>query len=51
MPGPGLPFEETLAAASPDLPREMVKGFAQRMIDPEAETLRGRGMGRSARSE
>jgi hypothetical protein len=32
---PGARFEETLASASPDVLREMIKGFAQRMMDAE----------------
>ena len=45
VPVPGVPFEETLASASPDLLREMIKGFAQRMMDAEVETLCGAGYG------
>jgi hypothetical protein len=45
VPVPGVPFEETLTAASPDLLREMVKGFAQRMMDAEVEQLCGAGYG------
>ena len=41
---PGVAFEETLASASPDLLREMIKGFAQRM-DAEVEQLRGAAYG------
>ena len=37
VPVPGARFEETLASASPDLLREMIKGFAQRMMDAEVE--------------
>jgi putative transposase len=33
VPVPGARFEETLASASPDVLREMIKGFAQRMMD------------------
>jgi transposase-like protein len=40
-----VPFEETLASASPDLLREMIKGFAQRMMDAEVEGLCGAGYG------
>ena len=40
VPVPGARFEEALESASPDLLREMIKGFAQRMDadveDPEA---------------
>jgi putative transposase len=45
VPVPGTPFEQTLAAASPDLLREMIKGFAQRMMDAEVEELCGAGYG------
>ena len=38
VPVPGARFEETLASASPDLLREMIKGFAQRMMDADIET-------------
>src|SRR6266571_9495513 len=37
VPVRGAQFEETLAAASPDLLREMIKGFAQRMMDADVE--------------
>src|SRR5215469_9622472 len=40
-----MQFEETLASASPDLLREMIKGFAQRMMDAEVEQLCGAGYG------
>jgi putative transposase len=45
VPVPGDSFEQTLAAASPDLLREMIRGFAQRMMDAEVETLCGAGYG------
>jgi putative transposase len=45
VPVPGASFEETLTSASPDLLREMVKGFAQRFMDAEVETLCGAGYG------
>ena len=45
VPVPGMPFEETLASAGPDLLREMIKGFAQRMMDAEAGGLCGAGYG------
>ena len=45
VPVPGARFEETLASASPDLLREMIKGFAQRMMDAEVEELCGAGYG------
>jgi putative transposase len=37
VPVPGAQFEETLASASPDLLREMIKRFAQRMMDADVE--------------
>jgi len=43
-------FEQTLTAASPDLLREMVRGFAQLMMDAEVEARAVPGTGRSARS-
>jgi transposase-like protein len=43
VPVPGARFEDTLSAASPDLLREMIKGFAQKMIDAEVEQLCGTG--------
>ena len=42
---PGRPLKETLTSASPDLLREMIKGFAQRMMDAEVEHLCGAGCG------
>jgi transposase-like protein len=45
VPVPGTSFEETLTSASPDLLREMIRGFAQRMMDAEIETLCGAGYG------
>src|SRR6202046_5032155 len=45
VPVPGAQFEETLASASPDLLREMIKGFAQRMMDAEVEGICGAGYG------
>jgi transposase-like protein len=45
VPVPGVTFEETLASASPDLLREMVKGFAQRMMDADVEAVCGAGYG------
>lgn len=38
-------FEQTLAKASPDMLREAVRGFAQRMMDAEVESARGAGYG------
>jgi putative transposase len=45
VPVPGAGFEEILTAASPDLLREMIKGFAQRMMDAGVETICGAGYG------
>ena len=45
VPVPGARFEETLASASPDLLREMIKGFAQRMMDADIETRCNAGYG------
>ena len=45
VPVPGAEFEQTLASASPDLLREMVRGFAQRMMDAEVEARCGAGYG------
>ena len=45
VPVPGARFEETLASASPDLLREMVKGFAQRMMDADVEVRCNAGYG------
>ena len=45
VPVPGAQFEETLESASPDLLREMVKGFAQRMMDADVEVRCNAGYG------
>jgi len=45
VPVPGQRFEDTLTSASPDLLREMIAGFAQKMMDAEVETLCGAGYG------
>ena len=45
VPVPGMQFEETLASASPDLLREMIKGFAQRMMDADVEVRCNAGYG------
>ena len=45
MPVPGAQFEETLASASPDLLREMIREFAQRMMDADVEVRCGAGYG------
>jgi hypothetical protein len=44
-PVPGGQFEETLAWASPDILREMVRGFAQRMMDADVEVRCNAGYG------
>jgi putative transposase len=41
----GERIEDTLASASPDLLREMIKGFAQRMMDAEVEEICGAAYG------
>jgi len=45
VPVPGDSFEQTLASASPDLLRAMVREFAQRMMDAEVEVRCGAGYG------
>jgi putative transposase len=45
VPVPGAQFEQTLASASPDLLREMIRSFAQRMMDAEVEEICGVGYG------
>src|SRR5947209_854668 len=45
VPVPGAQFEETLASASPDVLREMIRGFAQKMMDAEVEVRCGAGYG------
>ena len=45
VPVAGAQFEETLAAASPDVLREMVRAFAQKMMDAEVEVRCGAGYG------
>jgi hypothetical protein len=45
VPVPGDSFEQTLASASPDVLREMIRQFAQRMMDAEVETVCGAGYG------
>jgi len=45
VPFPGARFEETLASASPDVLREMIKGFAQRMMDADVEVRCNAGYG------
>jgi transposase-like protein len=48
VPVPGARFDETLASASPDVLREMIKGFAQRMMDAEVEVRCNAGYGEVA---
>lgn len=45
VPAAGDYVDETLAAASPDLLRTMIREFAQRMMDAEVEQLCGAGYG------
>src|SRR5439155_24814992 len=45
VPVPGVQFEETLAVASPDVLREMIRAFAQKVMDAEAEVACGAGYG------
>jgi putative transposase len=45
VPVPGDSFEQTLTAASPDLLREMIRAFAQKMMDAEVESACGAGYG------
>ena len=45
VPVPGARFEETLESASPDLLREMVMGFAQRVMDADVEVRCNAGYG------
>ena len=45
VPVPGAQFEETLASASPDVLREMIRGFAQKMMDADVEVRCNAGYG------
>jgi hypothetical protein len=45
VPVPGGSFEQTLASASPDVLREMVREFAQRMMDADVEVACNAGYG------
>ncbi len=45
VPVPGDSFEQALTAASPDLLREMIRAFAQKMMDAEVEVACGAGYG------
>jgi putative transposase len=45
VPVPGAQFEQTLASASPDMLREMIREFAQRMMDADVEIACNAGYG------
>ena len=45
VPVPGAQFEETLASASPDVLRGMIREFAQRMMDADVEVRCNAGYG------
>jgi putative transposase len=45
VPVPGESFEQTMMAQAPDLVREMVRAFAQKMMDAEVELACGAGYG------
>ena len=45
MPVSGESFEQALASASPDMLREMIREFAQRMMDADVEVRCGAGYG------
>src|ERR1700751_4911809 len=45
VPVPGAQFEETLASASPDVLRAMIREFAQRMMDADVEVVGNAGYG------
>src|SRR5438876_1177750 len=45
VPVPGAQFEQTLASASPDMLREMIREFAQRMMDADVEVACNAGYG------
>jgi len=45
VPVPGAEFEQTLATASPDVLREMIRAFAQQMMDAEVEVRCGAAYG------
>src|ERR1700761_5566505 len=45
VPVPGAQFEQTLASASPDMLREMIREFAQRMMDADVEVSCNAGYG------
>ncbi len=50
VPVAGEMFEQTLASASPDVLRAMVREFAQRMMDAEVEVRCGAGYGEVSRT-
>ena len=45
VPVSGESFEQTLASAGPDMLREMIREFAQRMMDADVEVRCGAGYG------
>ena len=45
VPVPGAQFEETLASASPDVLRGMIREFAQRIMDADVEVACNAGYG------
>jgi putative transposase len=45
VPVPGGSFEQTLASAGPDMLREMIRAFAQKMMDAGVEVACGAGYG------
>ncbi len=45
VPVPGESFQQTMMSASPDVLREMIRAFAQKMMDAEVETACGAGYG------
>src|ERR1700733_3731875 len=45
VPVAGTRFEDTLEPASPDLLRELIRGFAQQRMDAEVERIGGAGYG------
>jgi len=45
VPVPGARFEETLASASPEMLRGMIREFAQRMMDADVEVNCNEGYG------
>ena len=45
VPVPGAQFEETLASASPDVLRAMIREFAQRMMDADVKVACNAGYG------